>query len=111
MGPLDEARRGVQAEVAQGDESSILERPRPRGADPGEVLDRRARVELRGPPGGGSVGGGVLERSGGDYSILMKTTAALYVAAATMTWLLLRPIEAASEEEPAGGEVEATSPT
>ena len=39
----------------------------------------------------------------------MKTTAAL-VAAATMTWLLLRPIEAATEEDPAGGEVEATSP-
>jgi predicted MFS family arabinose efflux permease len=46
------------------------------------------------------LGGLVLERSGGDYSILMKTTAALYVAAATMTWVLLRPVEQRGEVEP-----------
>jgi hypothetical protein len=30
----------------------------------------------------------------------MKTTAALYVAAATMTWVLLRPVEQRGEFEP-----------
>lgn len=50
------------------------------------------------------LGGIVLERTEGDYSILMLTTASLYVVAASLTWLLLRSVEAASDEPSEGAE-------
>lgn len=37
--------------------------------------------------------GRVLDATGNDYAVLMCTTVAIYVCAACLTWLLLRPIE------------------
>lgn len=37
--------------------------------------------------------GRVLDATGNDYAVLMCTTVCIYVAAATLTWLLLRPVE------------------
>ncbi|MCP3918083.1 MAG: MFS transporter [bacterium] len=37
--------------------------------------------------------GRVLDATGDDYAVLMQTTAGLYVVAAVLSWLLLRPVE------------------
>lgn len=44
--------------------------------------------------------GRVLDATGNDYTVLMCTTVCIYVVAAALTWLLLRPVEARSEERP-----------
>lgn len=37
--------------------------------------------------------GRVLDATGNDYAVLMCTTVAIYVVAASLTWILLRPVE------------------
>lgn len=46
--------------------------------------------------------GHVLQSTGDDYMVLMVSTAGLYVLAATLTWVLLRPVEEGTRSRPEG---------